>query len=284
MTLIQAVIAGLIQGLTEFLPVSSSGHLVIYNTLFGQDTGGSLSYTILLHLATLLAVCLLYRRDIWQLITELGGVLQDLFRGRRHFILARRRFLMLAGIASIPAVLAGLGVKLLGLDAYLENPYIVAVCFLITATLMFFLDRLPRGIHKENNAPLASAWIVGIMQAAAILPGLSRSGCTIFGGYLGRLEKEFAIRFAFVLSVPVILGATLLETVSFLSGRSVAIIWDLQQGAIMAGGFLTAFVTGMLSIRLIRLLLRQNRFYVFGYYCLLAAVVALYAGITRGGI
>jgi len=281
MSVLQAFVAGVIQGITEFLPISSSGHLVIYNILINKGEEASiLGFTVLLHLATLLAVIVLLRKDLLQLILEFIDLVRDLLRGRWRFSLAKRRFLMLAIIATIPAMVAGVLVKLLKLDAYLENPFLVALMFLVTAVFMLSLDRMPRGRFMQSDAPLTSAWIVGALQAVAILPGLSRSGSTIFGGVLGRLEKEFAVRFAFILSIPVVLGATLLEALDLLKGDSASLaIMEINQLYALGAGFIAAFVTGLASIMLAQFMIKKNKYSYFGYYCIVAAAVALYAGI-----
>ena len=281
LSIVQALIAGIIQGLTEFLPISSSGHLVIYHKLTGESDGNFLGFTVLLHLATLLAVIIMFRKDLWQLLREFTAILRDIGMKRNRHVLMRHRFLLLTVIATVPAVVAGVAVKALKLDAHLQNPFVVAAMFLVTAVFMFLINRLPKGIYSEENAPLASAWIVGMLQAVAILPGLSRSGSTIFGGFLGRLQKEFAVRFAFILSIPVILGATVLEAVDFMRLQNdMTVVMETQQLLAMATGFVSAFATGMITIQLIKIIMQKNRFGIFGYYCLLASAVALYVAFN----
>jgi len=273
MTWFQALFSGIIQGLTEFLPVSSSGHLVIFNALFGSgEGGGDLAFTVFLHLATLLAVVVCFRKDIWALIREFFAALGDLLRGKPNFKTPERRFLVMVVIATIPAVLAGALIKLLDLDSVLENIFVVAAMLLLTAAFMFAVDRL-KGMYTEKDAPYRVSLLVGCMQAVAILPGLSRSGSTIFGGVLGGFKKEFAVKFAFILSIPAILGAALLEGLDVVKSGALEI--NLINWLI---GFVAAAVCGVLAINFIRLLIKNNKFWVFGIYCLIASGFAFLTG------
>ena len=273
MSWLQALIAGIIQGLTEFLPVSSSGHLVIYNTLFGDTGNGSLAFTVFLHVATLLAVVIVYRKDVWLLIRELVLAIADIIKGKPDFKSVKRRFLLMVIIGTIPAVVAGVGIKALGLDAKLENIFLVAVMLLVTAGFMLLVNRFSEGRLTAADAPMKTAWLAGLMQGVAILPGLSRSGSTIFGGLLGGLRKDFAVRFAFILSIPVILGSALVEM------RGVLKTDETGVGSLsLFVGFLAAFVCGLIAIKLIRVLINSNKFFVFGIYCICASAFAFLVG------
>jgi len=275
MTWIQALAAGALQGATEFLPVSSSGHLVILHTLFGySEAGGNLAFAAFLHLATLVSVGIVFRRDIGMLAREAFTVLCDLARGKRITMTPERRFLGMVVIATVPAVVAGVGIKLLAAEPILENIFVVATMLLVTATLMFVIDRLPDGTYTEVDAPLRTTLLVGVLQAIAILPGISRSGATIFGGVFGGLTREFAVRFAFILSIPVILGAALIETLGVV--RNDTIIIEPLSWAI---GFVAAALVGIAAIKILKLLARNRRFYIFGIYCLFAAAFAFLVGL-----
>jgi len=272
MTFLQALLSGVIQGLTEFLPISSSGHLVIFNALFGGGEGGDLAFTVFLHLATLLAVTICFRKDIWALVREFFAAARDILRGKPSFKSPERRFLLMVVIATIPAVLAGALIKLLDLDDILENIFVVAAMLLVTAIFMFVVDRL-KGVYTEKDAPYRISLLTGCLQAVAILPGLSRSGSTIFGGVLGGFKKEFAVKFAFILSIPAILGAALLEGYDVVKTGALEINplnWLI--------GFAAAAVCGVLAIQFIKLLIKNNKFYIFGFYCIAASVLAFLAG------
>jgi len=268
-----ALIAGIIQGLTEFLPVSSSGHLVIYGELFGKGDGGHLAFTVFLHFATLLSVLIVFYKDVWMLITEFFSALSDIIKGKPNFKTPERRFLLMVIIGTIPAVVAGLLIKVTGLDEILENIFVVAFMLVVTAVLMFCVDRMGNGKYTEVNSPFKAPWIVGGIQAIAILPGLSRSGSTIFGGLLGGFKKEFAVRFAFILSIPAILGAGLIELLGVIKEGNLG-----MNPAELAIGFIAAMVSGVVAIGFIKMLIKNNRFYIFGIYCLIASIFAFLVG------
>ena len=277
MNWLEALIAGIIQGLTEFLPISSSGHLIVYGELIsdsGTGYGGNLAFTVFLHFATLLAVVLVYRKDVVGLIRELISVFVDLFHGRVDFSTPGRRYLLLVIIGTIPAVVAGVLIKKYAIESMLENIYVVAVMFLITAILMFNVDSIKEGNLTLMNAPLWAAVPVGLFQAVALLPGLSRSGSTIFGGVAVGFRKEFAVRFAFILSIPAVLGATIVE----IRDLPVGVSGGFGSGALFLG-FIAAFFCGVGAIKFIRLLIRSRKFWIFGVYCLLASLAAFLTGV-----
>ncbi|MCL1952614.1 MAG: undecaprenyl-diphosphate phosphatase, partial [Oscillospiraceae bacterium] len=197
----------------------------------------------------------------------------DNFRGKPSFKTPERRLLLMVIIGTVPAVGAGLLVKLLDLDAMLGNIFVAAAMLLLTAAFMFATDRLKEGKYTEADAPYRVPLLVGCLQAVAILPGLSRSGSTIFGGVLGGLKKEFAVKLAFLLSIPAILGAALLEGLDVVKAGGL----DINPVHWLAG-FAAAAVCGVLAIRFIKLLIRNNKFWVFGIYCLAASAVAFLAG------
>ena len=269
---LQALLSGVIQGLTEFLPVSSSGHLVIFNALRGEQES-NLAFTVFLHLATLLSAAIAFRKDVWMLIKEFFAALWDLLRGKPSFKTPERRFLLMVIIGTVPAVLAGALVKLLDLDRVLENIFVVAAMLVVTAVFMFLIDRLKPGEYTEKDTPYSTALLVGCLQAVAILPGLSRSGSTLFGGVLGGLKKEFAVRFAFILSMPAILGAALVEALGVIKAGTLSI-----EPLNLLIGFVAAALCGVIAIGFIRLLIKNNKFWLFGIYCLAAAVFALLVG------
>ena len=272
MDLLQALIAGIIQGVTEFLPISSSGHLVIYNSLVDAKDA-NLTFTVFLHFATLLSVLIVFYKDVIMLICEFFTAMWDVLKGKPNFKTPERRFLLMVIIATIPAALVGVLIKQLKFDDVLENIFVVAVMLIVTAVFMFCVDRLNKERYTETDAPLKTALITGVLQAVAILPGLSRSGSTIFGGLLGGLKKETAVKFAFILSIPAILGAGLLELIGVVKSGSLGI----EPISLMIG-FVAATVCGIISIKFIRLLIKSKKFYVFGIYCLIASAFAFMVG------
>ena len=270
---LQALLAGILQGITEFLPVSSSGHLVIFHELFGDGEESNLAFTIFLHLATLLSVFIMFRKDIFALVREFFATIGDCFKGKPDFKKPERRFLILIILGSIPTAIIGGAIMALGFDDVLENIFVVAVMLIITAGLMYLVDKMDKGHFTGKDAPFKSAWIVGIAQGIAVLPGLSRSGSTIFAGLLGGLTKEFAVRYSFILSIPTILGAAALKF--FRIARADSIDIDPVNWLI---GFVSAFVFGIFAIKFIKVLISSSKFYVFAIYCLLASALAFLIG------
>ena len=271
---LEALIAGIIQGITEFLPVSSTGHLIIFQTFAGSEDASYLAFNVFLHMATLVSVFVVFHKDVWMLIREFFTAIYDICRGKPNFKTPERRFLLMVIIGTIPAVFVGAGYKLLGMDSVLDNIFVVAVMLIFTAVLMFTIDRFKEGKYSIENAPLNSALTVGLMQAVAILPGLSRSGSTIFGGRFSGLKKDFAIKYSFILSIPAILGAEILILIGVArSGEPLDInvfSWVI--------GFIAAAIFGIIAIRLIRLLIIHDKFYIFGIYCLFASAFAFLVG------
>ena len=278
MNWIQSLFAGIIQGLTEFLPVSSSGHLVMYNELMGNyDPEKNLAFSVFLHLGSLVAVLLIFRKDVWMVFKEFFTAIFDICRGKPNFKTPERRLMLMLVIATIPAFIMGGLIQMLGFTAVLDNIYVTGAMLIVTALLMFAIHKISKrrtGGYEQANAPLGCAAFVGLMQAIAIAPGLSRSGSTIFAGMTSGLNKEFAVRFSFLMSIPVILGAAVFD---FLGLGEVS-IFDFGASTLIIG-FVAAFITGIIAIKLIRFLIKSNKFYIFGIYCLLAAAAAFSIGI-----
>lgn len=253
MTFFQAILLGIVQGLTEFLPVSSSGHLVLSQEFMGLSHSGLL-FEIVVHFSTLLAVLLFFWKDI--------------------LALRMQQFKVLV-IGTIPAVVIGLLFKDL-FESLFATPLFVSVALLGTAGLNFWTDRLlgkqqSNGSEANNQASFPSirnAVVIGFFQAFAIIPGISRSGSTIAGGMSQGLRKEQAFSFSFILSIPAILGATALQLLDVVEvGESIVI------GPLLVGGF-AAFISGYLSLKLLKKLVVRARFEIFAWYCVAVAVVS----------
>lgn len=270
MSWFQALIMGLVQGLTEFLPVSSSGHLVIFRHILHLEIEDGNAFSVLLHVATFLSVCILYYKDVWMLIREFFLWIADLCRGRFQVRTPERRLLMMLIVATIPAVIIGFLFKLLGLEEKLSVLPVVGVMLLITAALMFIVDRFGEGTKTAKNATFVSALFVGLAQACALMPGLSRSGSTITAARASGYKKAFAIKFAFLMSLPAILGAAVLEGASLIKDGAFSV-----EPLPMVIAFVAAAVSGVLAIRFMINLLKNNRFYFFSIYCVLAGILCL---------
>lgn len=272
MTIIKAIILGLIQGVTEFLPVSSSGHLAIAGKLMNMDTEGSnlLSFNILLHVATLAAVFIVYREDIFSMIKAFFAMVGDLFTGKGLGLnkdMYRRLVIMLV-VGTIPAVIVALS----PLGDLIENPtlLIIGIFLFITALLLFVSEKLGGGNKTLENMTVKDAVIVGCFQALGTMPGISRSGSTIVGGLFSKLDKNVAVRFSFLLSIPAILGAMVLDIKNlFEAGANTTPISCIIVGMIVAG------VSGYFAIKFLLDIVRRRSLSIFSVYCTIVGAMAI---------
>ena len=222
MSYLQAIILGLVQGITEFLPVSSSGHLAILQSFFGlESTENHLLFDVLLHLGTLGAVLITYWGDIAGLTRE-GLVQLHLKKPRRRQKpdLLKQRMILFILLATLPLVLVVFLRK--AVTSLYENTFFIGFALLVTGGLLFAADRLGHGTKNERNATLGSVMLVGLSQALATVPGLSRSGTTISVGMFCGFERSFAVKFSFLLSVPAISRSRAENTVlpTMMAGRT----------------------------------------------------------------
>lgn len=279
MTYLMAIILGLVQGVAEFLPISSSGHLTLLQHFFGLEEVDNL-YNILLHFATLMAVCVVYWRDIIDMITEFFRGVAALFGGRgsreKDGIPPARRLVLLVILGTLPLFL------ILPIEGSVEglggNPVFVACMLLITGCILFFSDRMAKGKKTERTASVKDALLVGLAQGCATIPGLSRSGCTISAGMALGFDRKFAVRYSFLLSLPAVLGATLLKVVKTLGEGSV----DTELLPKYLVGMAVAGVVGYFSIKLVNLLAAKGKFGTFAYYCWAAGLAVLMALLLGG--
>lgn len=261
----QAVFLGILQGLTEFLPISSSGHLVLLPALLGWGQP-SLVFETTLHLGTLLALLVVFWRDI-------GRLLAAWWRGIRRGRLLETSESRLAWwilLGTVPALVAG--VLLEKRMEALNTPHYAGIFFLATAGLLLLAEVLGRRRRPLEELTWWDSLLIGLAQAAAILPGLSRSGATISTGMLAHLKREAAARFSFLLSLPIVAGAGLLE------------LWELgrsgggqAEALSLLLGFAAAALCGFAAIRFLLAYVRRRPLYPFAAYCLLIGLVALLA-------
>jgi undecaprenyl-diphosphatase len=257
MTNLDAVILGLVQGLTEFLPVSSSGHLVIGQHLLKFE-GPNLAFDIVLHLGTLLAVVVYFWRDIRKILAS--------FMGKGNGPWRRVGLLVLAG--TVPTGLIGVLFKD-PLTNMFGSVRIVAMMLTVTGILLFMADRVTRTNRSLADIRAWDALVIGVVQGLAIIPGISRSGSTIATGLFLKIEPDAAARFSFLLSIPAILGAVALEGKDIF-GQAVD-----GSATAFAAGFVTAAVSGWLAIIILLRMLKWKRLTIFSVYCWSIAAATL---------
>lgn len=269
MSALQAFLLGVLQGLTEFIPVSSSGHLVLVPWLLGWPASG-LTFDAVLHLGTLIAVVAFFWSD---LVTLLMAGLRTL--GKRAIETPEERLAWLMLLSAIPAALLGFFLDDL-FERLFETPLIVAGFLLVTGVLLFASERLGRRIKPLSQLGWRDALTVGVAQGLAIVPGLSRSGATISAGLVRGLERDAAARFSFLMSVPIIGGAAAYQ---MLKAVSAGVTTD--QLANLAVGFLAALVSGYLAIRFVLGYVRTHSLRGFAIYCWGAGALFLALALLR---
>lgn len=270
MSYLQAIILGLVQGITEFLPVSSSGHLAILQNFLGLGAmEDHLLFDVLLHLGTLGAVLVAYWKDVAGLCSE-GLQMLHIRKPRRGHKpdLLKRRLLLLILMATLPLIVAAFLKDMV--ESLCSNTFFIGFALLATGGLLFAADRVGRGSRNERNATVTEALLVGLSQAVATVPGLSRSGTTISIGMICGFERSFAVKFSFLLSIPAVLGANLLTLI-----EAVQTGIDFSLFPVYLVGVLVAFVSGFFAINLLRILIQRSRFGNFSYYCWGAGLVTL---------
>ena len=269
MTYLSSFLLGLVQGLAEFLPISSSGHLSIARNLLGLDTEVPAFFDVLLHLGTLVAVFAAYWRDICDMVVELCRGVSDLVHGTTpRQVPPARRLILLIIVGTLPLfLLLPIHKKVQALSS---NMVFIGAALVVTGFLLFACDLVRKGKKTERNATLADVLVVGVGQAIATLPGISRSGMTITTGCFVGFERKFAVRFSFLLSIPAVLGANIL---SLKDAAEAGINWG--EGPMYLVGVITAAVVGYICIRLLRMVAEKGRFGAFAYYCWAVGLLTL---------
>jgi len=259
MSYLEALILGLVQGLTEFLPVSSSGHIEIVKGLFGTELKEGLLTTVVLHAGTALSTLLVFRKTILELI-------QGLFRWESDAV----KFSGFILVSMIPAGVIGLLFEDELEALFSGNLLLVGFCLLITAVLLFVSERVPTGNSKVG---LKDAIVIGLAQAFAILPGVSRSGSTIATGLLLKIDKEKATRFSFLMVLPVIIGATGIKALK-IDAETMA---GMELGP-LAVAFISSFLAGWIACVAMLKIVRKKKLVWFAAYCALVGVLGIIFG------
>lgn len=272
-----SIAMGFLQGVAEFLPISSSGHLTLFQYFFSPEQNPEeldMLFTILLHFGTLISVCVYYWQDVVGMIREFFLGLADLF-SRRGGHTGRppeaRRLVLMIVVATLP-LFAVLLVKDV-VDAAFTNVTFVSAALIATGFLLFFSDRMAKGRKNARTATMLDALLVGCAQAVGTLPGISRAGITISAGMLRGFDRTFAVRFSFLMSLPAVLGANILEVADAVQAGGV----DTSRLPMYLVGMVVSGVVGYFAIRLVNLLANKGKFGAFAYYCWAVGIVSLVA-------
>ena len=275
MDLIQGIIIGIVQGLTEFLPVSSSAHLVFIQNILGVKS--SLAFDTFLHLGSLLAVLWFFRADIIKMIKSwwlsIGDILQGRFK-QGFYEDPYKRLAWYVILATIPVGLAGVLFEDAVDSLFAGALYVPAFFLFVTGTILYLSQRMASGKINFHDVGAKESLFMGLGQACAILPGLSRSGTTIAAGLVIGLDKEFAAKFSFILSIPAILGAFLLQVKDIGSALDVNFLPVLL-------GFIAAFIAGYAAIKWVLDLIQKRSLDIFAYYCWIVGIIVFVGSIAH---
>ena len=275
MDIIQGIIIGIVQGLTEFLPVSSSAHLVFIQKLLGVQS--SLAFDTFLHLGTLIAVMWFFRYDIYKMLKSwwlsLGDILQGRFK-EGFYEDPYKRLAWYVILATIPVGIVGVLFED-SVDALFSGALYVPAFFLfVTGTILYLSQRMTSGEINYNTITKKEALFMGLGQACAILPGLSRSGTTIAAGLTIGLDKEFASKFSFILSIPAILGAFLLQV------KDIGSAMDANFLPVFLG-FIASIIAGYMAIKWMLDLIQNKSLDIFAFYCWLMGLIVFMGSIAH---
>ena len=273
MTIGEAIILGLVQGIAEFLPISSSGHLAILQNLFNMSDidGGHMFFDVLLHFGTLIAICFMYWSDIKAMVVEVLALLSGrktiTADGRpKQYPAARMFFLIVA--ATLPLVLV------LPINDYIgelsQSTVFVGIALILTGFMLLVSDKMTPGTKTEKNMRFSDALIIGLCQCVATLPGLSRSGTTITAGIATGQNRGYAVKFSLLMSIPAVLGATLLELIKAIKNGI-----DASLIPAYLFGMVAAMVSGVLAIGLLKMIAKSKRFGGFAYYCWIVGALTI---------
>lgn len=277
---------GIIQGATEFLPVSSLGHLAIFRNIFHMNTDTGILFDILLHLGTLVAIIIIYRRDIGELLIEgftilglvfvnIGRFINNLYKTKKKKKYVKiattpyRRFVILVLFSTFITMCIALP-----FEHFIGNAgntlLIPGICLVVTSVVLYIADNIRVGNKNASTATYKDSVMVGLAQGAATLPGLSRSGSTIAAGLACGFTREFAVKYSFIMSIPTILGACILELPDLASAKlSGGEIFNYIVGMIVAG------VVGFVCIKFMLRVVKTNKFKGFSIYCLCAGLISI---------
>ena len=266
-----AIIMGIVQGFTEFLPVSSSGHLALVQNIvdFEAYMSSHMVFDIALHLGTLVSVVIAFWDDIKFLFVSGIDWLRHGFRVEKH---EGRNTVFMLFIATLPLIVAYLLKD--KIEEAFQNPVLIGVALLFTATILWLSDRVTGGKKMGGTMGIKDALVIGLMQMIAVLPGVSRSGSTMTAGLFTGLKRDFAVKFAFLLSIPAVLGATVTSIPDVLT-----MTWTGNDVMTFLVGIVCAAVSGYYAIFMVRKIAASKNFKYFAYYCAFAGTLAIILGM-----
>lgn len=277
MTIWDALLQGIVQGLTEFLPVSSSGHLSLVQYFTGNSGETGAMFSILLHLGTLIAVFIAFRGIIWELIQEAFAMIGDMLKGKFSFrnMNGKRHMIWLFVLSEVP-LLAFLLVKdYVGMVSADNSILVEGFCFVVTGILLLLADKLGSGKINMDTMRPRDAVAMGIAQGIATLPGISRSGSTVATGLLMGLDRGYAVTFSFIMGVPAVLGANILEL-----GDAIGSPFSLSLPVVLVG-VISAVLFGLLAIKMVQWLIHTDKYKYFGYYTLALGVLTIVIALVE---
>lgn len=278
MSYLFSVAMGFLQGVAEFLPISSSGHLALFQHFFGAQNPEEtdLFFTVLLHFGTLISVFVYYWQDIVDMIREFFLGIGELFsrKSSKSTPPPARRMVLMIIIATLP-LFAVLPIKS-KVEGAFTNVTFVSIALICTGFVLFFSDRMAKGKKTDRTATMKDALLIGCAQAVGTLPGISRAGSTISAGMLCGFDRSFAVRFSFLMSMPAVLGANILEIADVVKEGS----FNVELVPMYLVGMLVAGVVGYFSIQLVNVLSDKGKFGKFAYYCWTVGLVSLVASFV----
>lgn len=285
MSLLQSILLGLVQGITEFLPVSSSGHLAILRNLFGIELQDGPFFDVMLHLGTMIAICAVFRKDLIRMLKESVNMVMDMIYNLKILIHNKkeqdarrykkiihnnyRKFTLMVLVSTVPTAVIGYAAQEL---VNIAGMTLIApgVCLILNAGLLLVADVVEAGKKVPKDAAYTNAFVVGIAQGLAVMPGLSRAGITILACLLNGFDRRFAVKYSFIMSIPAIIGAMILE-LTRISAQATA----MSQIAVYLVGAIIAGITGYVCIRKMLVIVRKKQFKGFSLYCLVIGILAI---------
>lgn len=288
MEVLKALLLGIVQGITEFLPISSSGHLSLFRHFFNVEADTAGLFSAMLHIGTLVAILLMFYKPVYELFEEFLLCIRDIFKGKFTFNLNKmsptRRMLFMFVISCVPLLLllipTGKDTVLMdSVEVFSSDDSILAegICFMITGFLLILGTTLNGNYKKMKNVSPVSALAIGVAQFfAACFPGISRSGSTISAALACGVSKKNAVRYSFILSVPAVLASGLVEFKDAMEADVIIPVFPLVVGVIASA------VTGVFAIKILQIMIKKDLFKYFGYYCLaLGFIVTIVSAIGR---